>query len=524
MSRITFHFALLLSLWAAPAFAQNDQIADKGIAELSADLAAGKVSSETLVKAYLNRISMIDDAGPRLNAVLATMPDAIAVAKDRDAERKAGRLRGTLHGIPILIKDNIEAAGPVPTTAGSLALKDNVTNRDAGLVARLKAAGAIILGKTNLSEWANIRDNSSTSGWSALGGLTRNPHVLNRNTCGSSSGSGAAMAAGFAAGTIGTETDGSITCPAGINGIVGFKPTVGLVSRRHVVPISHTQDTAGPMTATVRDAAIMLTAMAGNDPADAATKEANARKQDYAAALSKDALRGKRLGVMRDRLGSNPAILALFERNIALMKEAGAQIIDIKDTRTGLEKLGDAEFTVLLYELKADMASYLASVPNKTGPKTLGDLIAFNTANADKEMRWFGQDIFELAEAKGPLTDAAYKDALALSQRLAGPEGIDRLLAAYKVELLIGITNGPAWVTDLVNGDNFGGPAASQLPAVAGYPHLTVPMGTVQRLPIGISFIAGKWSDSEVLNVGYAFEQASLARVKPGYLSGFERD
>ena len=516
-------FAFLwLAFASAPALAATDAGAGKTIAELTADMAAGKTTSEAIVEAYLGRIAAVDDSGPKLNAVLALMPDALAVAKQRDAERKAGKLRGPLHGIPILIKDNIEAAGPVPTTAGSLALKDNITNRDAGFVARLKAAGAIILGKTNLSEWANIRADSSTSGWSAIGGLTRNPHILNRNTCGSSSGSGAAMAAGLAAGTVGTETDGSITCPAGINGVVGFKPTVGLVSRAHVVPISHTQDTAGPMTATVRDAAIMLTAMAGTDAADPATQEADTRKRDYAALLSVNSLKGKRIGVMRDRLGSNADILALFDRALGVMRGAGVEIVDIKDSRTGLEKLGDAEFTVLLYELKADMAAYLGSLPDAASPKTLADLIAFNKANAAAEMRWFGQETFEQALAKGPLTDAAYKEALALSQRLAGPEGIDRLLAANKVDLLLGITNGPAWVSDLVNGDNFGGPGSSQLAAVAGYPHLTVPMGAVQSLPIGMSFIGRKWDDAAVLGAGDAYEQAAKVKIVPGYLKSFE--
>ena len=514
--------AVLLAFTCAPANAAPDAEAGQTIAQLSADMAAGKTTSEAIVTAYLKRIAAIDDAGPRLNAVLAIMPDALAVAKERDAERKAGRLRGPLHGIPILIKDNIEAAGPVPTTAGSLALKDNITNRDAGLVKRLKAAGAIILGKTNLSEWANIRADNSTSGWSAVGGLTRNPHILNRNSCGSSSGSGSAMAAGLAAGTVGTETDGSITCPAGINGVVGFKPTVGLVSRANVVPISHTQDTAGPMTATVRDAAIMLSAMAGSDSSDRATAEADTRKQDYATLLATNTVKGKRIGVMRDRLGGNTALLALFERALTVLRGAGAEIVDIKDSQSGLEKLGDAEFTVLLYELKADMAAYLRSLPNAASPKTLADLIAFNKANAATELRWFGQETFEQAEAKGPLTDAAYKDALALSQRLAGPDGIDRLLAANKVDLLIGITNGPAWVSDLVNGDNFGGPGSSQLAAVAGYPHLTVPMGAVQSLPIGISFIGRKWDDAAVLGAGYAYEQAAKVKIVPGYLKSFE--
>ncbi len=514
--------AFLLAFTCAPANAAPDTGTGQTIAQLSADMAAGKTTSEAIVTAYLKRIAATDDAGPRLNAVLAIMPDALPLARQRDAERRAGQLRGPLHGIPILIKDNIESAGPVPTTAGSLALKNNITNRDAGLVKRLKAAGAIVLGKTNLSEWANIRADNSTSGWSAVGGLTRNPHVLNRNSCGSSSGSGSAMAAGLAAGAVGTETDGSITCPAGINGVVGFKPTVGLVSRTHVVPISHTQDTAGPMTATVRDAAIMLSAMAGSDSSDPATAEADKRKQDYATLLATNTVKGKRIGVMRDRLGSNKALLALFERALTVLRGAGAEIVDIKDSQSGLEKLGDAEFTVLLYELKADMAAYLRSLPNAASPKTLADLIAFNKANAAIELRWFGQETFEQAEAKGPLTDLAYKDALALSQRLAGPEGIDRLLAANKVDLLIGITNGPAWVSDLVNGDNFGGPGSSQLAAVAGYPHLTVPMGDVHSLPIGISFIGRKWDDAAVLGAGYAYEQTAKVKIVPGFAESFE--
>jgi amidase len=516
--------SLMLAFTSVPAIAAPDPTAGKSVADLSADMAAGKTTSEAVVRAYLDRIAMIDDAGPKLNAVLAVMPDALAVARERDKERKSGKVRGPLHGIPVLIKDNIEASGPVPTTAGSLALKDNVTNRDAALVARLKASGAIILGKTNLSEWANIRSDNSTSGWSAVGGLTRNPHRLNRNSCGSSSGSGSAMAAGLAAATVGTETDGSITCPAGINGVVGFKPTVGLVSRTYVVPISHTQDTAGPMTRTVRDAALMLTAMAGSDSADPVTKEADSRGRDYAASLSISGLKGKRIGVMRDRLGSKPEILALFEQALTILRGAGAEIVDIKESRAGLESLGEAEFAVLLYELKADMATYLRSLPGGKMPRSLADVIAFNKANAATEMKWFGQETFEQAEAKGPLSDPAYKNALALSQKLAGPEGIDRLLSANKVDVLIGITNGPAWVNDLINGDNFTGPGSSQLAAVAGYPHLTVPMGTVQSLPIGISFIGKKWDDAAVLNAGYAYEQAARITVAPQFAPGFETE
>jgi amidase len=490
--------------------------------QLAQDIAAGKTTSEKAVRAYIKRIAAIDDAGPRINAVIAIMPDAVAQAKQLDRERRAGKRRGPLHGVPILIKDNIEVAGPVPTTAGSLALTDNVTNRDAPLVARLKAAGAIILGKTNLSEWANIRSDTSTSGWSAVGGLTRNPHALNRNSCGSSSGSGAAMAAGLAAGTIGTETDGSVTCPAGINGIVGFKPTVGLVSRTYVVPISPSQDTAGPMTRSVRDAAAMLTAMAGSDPADPATDQADARKRNYVAPLASDGLKGVRIGVLRDRIGDNPAIIALFDAALVTMKAAGAEIVEIKESRKGFDGMDEAEFAVLLTELKAAMAVYLQGRPGDAGPQTLADLIAFNKANAATEMRWFGQETFELAQAKPGLDDPAYRADLAKSKRLAGAQGIDRLLRENKVDLLLGVTNGPAWVSDLVNGDTFRGPGSSQLPAIAGYPHLTVPMGAVQGLPIGISFIGTGWDDARVLAAGYAYEQASHKWVEPKFRAGVE--
>ena len=488
----------------------------KDAAALQAEMEAGRISSELIAAAYLVRIRRIDDNGPTLNAVIATFPDATVEAYRRDQERKAGALRGPLHGIPVLLKDNIEAAGPLPTTAGSLALKNNVTGRDAPLVARLRAAGAVILGKANLSEWANIRSNNSTSGWSAVGGLTRNPHALDRNTCGSSSGSAAAVAASLAPLAIGTETDGSITCPAGVNGIVGFKPTVGLVSRTHIVPISHSQDTAGPMALTVRDAAMLLGVIAGSDPADPATSEADARKVDYAAALSPDALRGKRVGVLRDRIGNRADIATLFDAALRDMEAAGATIVEIADSKSGLDELGDAEFEILMTELKADMAAYLTSLPNTDGPKTLADLIAFNKAHPE-ELRWFDQSLFELAESKGGLDSAAYKEAKAKAARLAGPDGIDRLLAAHSVDLLVGVANGPAWTADLVNGDHYTGPSASQLPAVAGYPHLTVPMGAIEGLPVGVSFIGGKWKDADVLAAGFAYEQASHRRVTPSF-------
>lgn len=499
------------------------EVEGKDAATLQAEMESGRLYEGLLASVYLDRLGRLDDYGPKLNAVIATFPmaDVDAEAKRLHDERKVGKLRGPLHGIPILIKDNIEVAGPLATTAGSLALKDNVTNRDAPIITRLRDAGAVILGKTNLSEWANIRSNNSTSGWSVIGGLTRNPHTLDRNSCGSSSGSAAAVAASLAPLAIGTETDGSITCPAGVNGIVGFKPTLGLVSRTHIVPISHSQDTAGPMTLTVRDAAAVMNVIAGSDPADPATAEADARKADYVAALSPDALQGKRIGVLRDRVGDRADIAALLDAALKQMTALGATVVDIADSRKGLEDLGAAEFEILMTELKADIAAYLAGLPAKDGPKTLADLIAFNKANPE-ELLWFDQSLFELAETKGGLDSPAYVEAKAKATRLAGAEGIDRLLKEHKVDLLIGVTNGPAWASDLVNGDHYNGPSASQLPAVAGYPHLTVPMGAVQGLPVGISFIGPKWSDAEVLATGYAYEQASRKRVAPTFRGGAE--
>ncbi len=518
MKKISLAAAVSL-LALAPAAAMPPPlppVAEKDAATLQAEMTQGSMSDELLTTLYLDRITKIDDHGPKLDAVIATFPDAASEARRLWEERKSGKVRGPLHGIPVLIKDNIEAKGPLPTTAGSQALKDNVTNRDAPIVARLRKAGAVILGKTNLSEWANIRSGDSTSGWSAVGGLTKNPHALNRNACGSSSGSGAAVAASLAPLAIGTETDGSITCPAAINGIVGFKPTVGLVSRTFIVPISHSQDTAGPMALTVRDAAALLGVIAGSDPADPATAEADARKTDYVAKLSPGALKGKRIGVLRDRIGGRADIAALFDAALKAMQGAGATIVEIKDSKTGLDGLGAAELEVLMTELKADIATYLASLPAKDGPKTLADLIAFNKAHPE-ELRWFDQSLFELAETKGGLDGKDYLEAKAEAARLAGPAGIDRLLAENMADFLVGVTNGPAWTTDLVNGDHYTGPSVSQMPAVAGYPHLTVPMGAVEGLPIGLSIIGQKWGDADVLAAGFAYEQVSRKRVTPTY-------
>ncbi len=454
--------------------------------------------------AYGSRLCAFDSIGT--NAVLAWSSDVEAVRWGAGS---------SIAGMPILLKDNIETAD-MPTTAGSLALVDNAPGRDAPLVARLREAGAVILGKTNLSEWANIRSSNSTSGWSAVGGLTRNPHALDRNTCGSSSGSGAAVAAGLAPAAIGTETDGSITCPAALNGIVGFKPTVGLVSRTHIVPISHSQDTAGPMTRTVEDAAIVLSVIAGSDPLDAATIEADARKIDYRAALDAGSLAGARIGVMRFSMGYSARTDAVFEASLEAMRAAGAVIVDIADG-PDMEAMGGAEFEVLMYELKHDLNAYLASTdPAQVSTRTLADVIAFN-ARTPRELALFGQELFLLAEAKGGLDEPAYVEARATSLRLAGAEGIDRLMREHEVVALIAPTTGPAWTTDVINGDHYAG-AASQMPAIAGYPHLTVPMGFVDGLPVGMSFIAGAWEDAKVLSLGYAFEQLTRAMRPPAFL------
>lgn len=460
-------------------------------------------------------IARVQQLNPRVNAVLALDPTAMAQARALDRSRRA---RGPLFGMPILIKDNIETDGPLPTTAGSLALANNVTHRDAPLVARLRAAGAVILGKTNLSEWANIRSNNSISGWSAVGGQTRNPHALNRNPCGSSSGSGAAVAAGMVPAAIGTETDGSITCPAAINGIVGFKPTVGLVSRTYVVPISHSQDTPGPMTRSVLDAARVLNAIAGTDAADPATAEADARRVDFTAGLRPDALRGVRIGVMRfaSGFGTNDALNAA----LAVLRAQGATLVDIA-TLDGREEMGRNELAVLMAELKTDMNAYLATTPAMVRTRTLADVIAFNRAHADDELSLFGQELFERAQATHGLDDD-YRHARETSLRLAGRDGIDKLLHDNNVVALVGPTMPPAWMIDAVNGDQVSGGGAGNLAAIAGYPHLTVPMGTVRGLPVGLSFIGAKWDDARVLALGYAYEQASHRMVAPRLLNSIE--
>ncbi len=459
---------------------------------------------------YVARITRMNHVGPRLNAVIAINPDWRAQAAKLDAQPPLG----PIHGRAILIKDNIETADRMATTAGSLALANNVTHRDAPLVAQLRSGGALILGKTNLSEWANIRSGRSISGWSAVGGLVRNPHALDRTACGSSSGSGAAVAAGLAWAAIGTETDGSVVCPSATNGIVGLKPTVGLVSRTHVVPISHSQDTPGPMARSVRDAALLLGAIAGSDPADPATVDADAHKSDYASALT-GSIRGLRLGVLRAAVGNQPATQAAFEQALAVLKRAGAVLVEI-DKLDVPKDLGDAEFKVLLVELKADLNTYLASTPAAVKTRTLADVIAFNTAHAAREMPFFGQDTFVEAEATKGLDDPDYLKALATS-RDGGRATLDKLLADNKVAMLIAPTSGVPWLSDPVNGDQSDGPSASNLPAVSGYPHLTVPMGQVRGLPLGLSFIGPAWSEATLLNAGDAFEKARGPLPAPSY-------
>jgi len=496
---------------AAPGY----DVEEKSIAQLQADLTSRAVTSEQIVQAYLDRIERIDRAGPNLNSIIALNPNALEQARALDAERAAGRVRGPLHGIPILLKDNIESSDPIATTAGSLALAENITNRDAPLVARLREAGAIILGKTNLSEWANIRASDSTSGWSAVGGLTRNPYALDRNTCGSSSGSGAASAASLAAITIGTETDGSIVCPSAVNGLVGIKPTVGLVSRTNVVPISHSQDTPGPMGRSVADVAAVLSVLAGSDAADAATAEADARRQDYTAALDANALRGRRLGVLRFNAGFHAQVDRRLDEALEQLRAAGAEIVEIESPPAGLNTLGGDELTILLAELRTDLDAYLATTPPAVQRRTLADIIAFNS-ETPAETALFGQDLFERAQATQGTADPAYIQAHARAQAQAAA-AIDEMMRTHRVDALIAPTLGPAWLTDPVNGDQYVGGGVSRLPAVSGYPHITVPMGLVGGLPVGLSMIAEAWSESKLIGFAYAYEQQAQARRPPTY-------
>jgi amidase len=482
-------------------------------ARQQAAMSAGAVTSEQLVRDALARIMAMDHAGPRLNAVLAVAPDAADQAWALDAERKAGHVRGPLHGLPILLKDNIETGGALATTAGSLALKDNVAEHDAPIARRLRQAGAVILGKANLSEWANFRSSHSVSGWSPIGGLTRNPYGLDRTACGSSSGSAVAVAAGYVAAAIGTETDGSITCPAAMNGVVGFKPTVGLVSRSRIVPISPEQDTAGPIARTVLDAAMVLTAIAGSDPADPATKDADAHRADFAAALDAQSLKGARIGVFRHVVAGSPQTDTLFDQALDRLRGAGVILIEVdQPPQAKLDALDAAETTALQGEFKAAIDAYLASTPPQVTARDLNGLIAFDAATP-AETTLFGQDTFEAA---AKVTPEATAQARATARRLAGMEGLDPLFSLAELDAIVAPSNGPAGVTDPVDGTrDLGSPTS--LPAVAGYPHLTVPMGRVDGLPVGLSFIGRPWTDARILSLGYAFEQLSPAFTPPAF-------
>lgn len=484
--------------------------------EQQAAMADGRVTSEQLAKAYLERIQRIDRAGPKLNSVLTLNSHAVADARRLDAERRAGKVRGPLHGVPVLLKDNIETADGAATTAGSLALSANVAGRDAPIVRRLIDAGAVILGKTNLSEWANFRSTNSISGWSGVGGLVRNPYSLDRTACGSSSGSGAAIAAGLAALAIGTETDGSVTCPAAMNGIVGLKPTVGLVARTGIVPISPEQDTAGPMTRTVADAAAMLGAIAGSDPTDSATRDADARKTDYLKALDRGALKGARIGVWQPNRGRSAQTDAVFDEALKALKAEGAVLVEVKgpDAAT-LGKIGELEGDCLRTEFKAALNDYLAATPPAVTSRTLAALIAFNKAEP-RETPLFAQEIFEQAEAKPPITDAGYL-AKRAQARTMSRAALDDMLGKETLAAIVSPSNGPPSIVDPVNGSRFFG-SPSTLPAVSGYPHLVVPAGYASGLPVGVSFLGPAWSEARLLALGFAFEQATRARREPEFL------
>jgi amidase len=508
--------ALAAQLRAAPEVG-DFEFADVPVTDLADRMKAGKLTSRQVTDAYLARISEIDAKGPTLKSVIEANPDALSIADALDKERKEKGARGPLHGIPVLIKDNIDTADKMRTTAGSLALVGAKPPKDAFLVGKLREAGAVILGKTNLSEWANFRSSTSTSGWSGRGGLTRNPYALDRNSSGSSSGTGTAVAASLCAVGVGTETDGSIVSPSNNCGLVGLKPTVGLISRSGIVPISASQDTAGPMGRTVSDVAILLGAMIGQDPEDRATAEPDGlRPTDFTKFLDTRGLKGARLGVLRKLPGMMDRTLAVYEEALKALKHEGAELVDEVDPK-GFADLDDPEMVVLQYEFKAGLNAYLARLGNSK-VKTLADVIAFNEKNRAAEMPYFGQDLLVKSQARGPLTDKAYVDARALCQKLTRTEGIDAVLVKHKLDAIVGPTGGPAWLTDLVAGDHFGGGTSSPA-AVAGYAAITVPMGQVFGLPIGLSFFTRAWGEPTLIKLGYAFEQATKARKPPQFLS-----
>lgn len=492
-------------------FAYNE----KNIIDLQEMMESGELSSEELVIAYLDRIKQIDQNGPMLNAVIQSNIDALALARTLDAERKEGNVRGSLHGIPIMLKDNIDTGDKLMTTAGSLALEGNFAEKDAFVVSQLRKAGAIILAKTNLSEWANFRSTRSSSGWSGRGGQTHNPYVIDRSPCGSSSGSGVAVAANLCVAALGTETDGSVVCPSGHNGIVGIKPSLGLVSRTGIIPIAHSQDTAGPMAKSVADAAILLSAMIGQDAQDKITLNNQNKNHNYATNLDPQALKGARVGVVRKLFGFHSEVDKIMEKAFEDLISAGAELIDVE--LENLHQYGDEEFEVLLYEFKHGLDKYLSKCRFPI-VKSLEDVIKFNEQYKDREMPWFGQEIMHMAQEKGDLSDQKYLESLAKCKELSGKKGIDKTLEKYNVDVLVAPTNGPAWNIDLVNGDHFGG-GSSAPAAVSGYPNITVPAGFVHNLPVGISFFAENFSEQKIINYAYAYEQISKNRKAPEYYS-----
>ncbi len=512
--QIVFTAALMVFASAGCQKQNKIQLEESSISQLQQGYKDHKYTVTGVVQAYIDRIQAIDKKGPALNAVICINPEALQIAMELDKEMAAGKIRGPLHGIPVLIKDNIDTRDKMPNTAGATALRNSFPKKDSWVAQKLREAGAVIIGKTNLSEWANFRANFSSSGWSGVGGQTKNPYVLDRNPCGSSSGSGAAVAASLCMFAIGTETDGSIVCPANNNGIVGLKPTVGLISRSGIIPISYTQDTPGPMARSVEDIAISLGALTGIDSSDLKTLASAGKFQtDYTKFLKKDGLKGKRIGILKDAMGYHDKVDGLTAEAVAFLKSQGAEVIDVTTPKSEANQM---EFQVLLYEFKDGLNKYLAGLGNDAPIKSLKDLIAFNKTDSI-EMRYFDQKILDTAQSKGDLNSPAYKEALAKSLRGTREEGIDKLMADNKLDAIMAPTGSPAWKTDLINGDHFVG-GSSSLAAIAGYPSIAVPMGFIGELPVDLSFFGKAWSEPLLIEIAYAYEQGTKHRKAPKYI------